>query len=188
MPTIVETIRKIAEIARTPAGWRYGQGKAASSVAISCARQLNVTALRLGYSQTNVFLAESGGVQFVVYEETIKGQVDYEFNIYPNGRIDFAFLLNGQYQEEQERDNLSLVSAITILEEYAQGLCHTSDSFTQKTTTQHVTVFEVLRSARLTMESPWLNQNVPQLRKVDYVPTSPIGTRPILPASHLCTG
>ena len=75
MPTIAETIRKISELGKKPAGWRYGQGKAASPLAISYARQLNVQALRLGYSQTNAFLADSGGVQFVVYEDPSKGPV-----------------------------------------------------------------------------------------------------------------
>lgn len=152
MPTISQTTGKILGFADLPDGWRYGQGRVIDPSVIKQALRLNAEAEYLGFTKTNAFASEQGGVQFVVYEDERKGDIEYEFNISPNGLVDFALIVASEDKEFREGMNFDL--ALSKLEECSLDLCDLSASYTQKTMTKKSTDFEVLHSPPPKMEYP----------------------------------
>ncbi len=141
MPTIRKTSVKIQGFADLRDGWAYGSGKAIRPLAINLALRFNAYAQHLGFISTNAFPGEDGGVQFVIYDEQQENETEYEFNINPNGEIDFAYIVAGY--DKDFKECLSFNSAISKLEECVLDLCDLPASFTQTTTMKRSVVSEV---------------------------------------------
>ena len=175
MPTTGKTSVKIQGFADLHNGWAYGSGKEIRPNVISLALRFNAHARHLGFLSTNAFPAENGGVQFVVYDEQQENETEYEFNINPNGDIDFAYIVAGY--DKDFKECLSFDSAISKLEECALDLCDLSASFTQAITMKRSIVSEAQPLPHLTMMvSQSLISIVPKPQVGHYAATSTSST------------
>lgn len=125
MPNYQQTKKHLESFTALPTGWHYGQGVAASRPHIRQAVSLLSAADSLGFTRFNAFPGIEGEVQLTIYDEANF----YAFTIEPSCGI--TVLHERDREEVFYQEGLSLISALTKLEDFAFEPCHTPELFIQ---------------------------------------------------------
>ncbi len=132
MPTLSETFTKVTEFAELPHGWHHGEGVPATREAIQQAHKFLNVAEFAGLSRANAFPGGSGQIAVTFYNE------DHvlELTIETDGTITIA----EDYDNEQIDfvEGASVGDAYRRLQDFAQSIWTTSESFTANISIRNV--------------------------------------------------
>ncbi len=114
--------KKILSFMELPSGWHYGEGGPISLKSIGQALQIYYRGKRYGF-KIDAFPGIDGEIQVCCYH----GNDTLEFTIETDGRITYVLEAG---ENETFHENLTLMQALTKLDEYGRGICHLSESST----------------------------------------------------------